>query len=377
MGASRAREEPGRGARRPPRDFRALEKGLVWQSIWGGQIGYSLHSEAMADALHRQGVYLMHRPVASVFGGRPLREELRTVADRPIRSHAIQVSYVPVSDFDLHHPGKRVGFSMLEVDGIPADWVDRCNRMDEIWVPSRFNAQTFRESGVETPIEVIPLGVDPEIFHPRAAAFKVEDRYTFLSTFEWGARKAPEILLRAFTEEFSEAERVLLILKVDNRDPVVDVGQEVRAMELPAGRAPIAFLYNQPLPDSRMGSLYRSADCFVLPTRGEGWGMPIVEAMACGLPAIATDWSGPTEFLDDRVGYPLVVEALAPAIAKCPFYEGFRWAQPSLADLRRKMRHVFENREEAAEKGARAAEEVARRWTWAHTADRIVQRLEG
>ena len=59
------------------------------------------------------------------------------------------------------------------------------------------------------------------------------------------------------------------------------------------------------LPQHALPRLYRAADAFVLPSRGEGWGRPHVEAMSMGLPVIATNWSGPTAFLDEEVGYPL------------------------------------------------------------------------
>lgn len=59
-----------------------------------------------------------------------------------------------------------------------------------------------------------------------------------------------------------------------------------------------------------MASLYRSADAFVLPSRGEGWGRPHVEAMAMGLPVIATNWSGSTEFLRPDASYPLPIDGL-------------------------------------------------------------------
>lgn len=54
---------------------------------------------------------------------------------------------------------------------------------------------------------------------------------------------------------------------------------------------------------------YASVDAFVLPSRGEGWGRPHVEAMSMGLPIIATNWSGTTEYLDESVGYPIKVRA--------------------------------------------------------------------
>jgi hypothetical protein len=135
------------------------------------------------------------------------------------------------------------------------------------------------------------------------------------------------------------------------------------------------MLYNNQIRSSQLGTIYRGADAFVLPTRGEGWGMPILEAMACGLPAIATPWSGPSEFLHEGVGYPIALRGLVPADAKCPYYEGFRWADPDPDDLVAKLRHVFAHREEARAKGAAAAAEAAAKWTWAHTAARIEERL--
>ena len=125
----------------------------------------------------------------------------------------------------------------------------------------------------------------------------------------------------------------------------------------------------------QMGSLYRSADAFVLPTRGEGWGMPVLEAMACGLPTIATRWSGPADFLHEGVGYPLEPLRLVPAEARCPYYAGFDWADPDVEQLRSLMRQVADNPEAARLKGLAAAAEVAAKWTWNDVARKVKARL--
>ena len=104
--------------------------------------------------------------------------------------------------------------------------------------------------------------------------------------------------------------------------------------------------------------------------------MPVIEAMACGLPVIATDWSAHCDFMNTGNAYPLLVEELVPAQAKCPYYAGFKWAQPSYRDLRRLMRHVFSNQAEAREKGARASREVRTSWTWEKAAEKMIARID-
>jgi hypothetical protein len=97
--------------------------------------------------------------------------------------------------------------------------------------------------------------------------------------------------------------------------------------------------------------------------------------MACGLPAIATNWSAQTEFMRDDICYPVRVARMIPAVAKCPYYAGFAWADPDEEHLAHLMRQVYEQREEASAVGRRAAEVVAREWTWEQAARRIVERL--
>ena len=59
-----------------------------------------------------------------------------------------------------------------------------------------------------------------------------------------------------------------------------------------------------------MQMMYAGADAFVLPTHGEGWGRPAVEAMAMALPTIVTNWSGTSQFLSDTATYPIPVPEL-------------------------------------------------------------------
>jgi len=347
---------------------------LVWHSILHRAPGYALQSRKLMLALHFAGVRVMYRNAYGEDDGRSEHPLLDDIRARTARADVPQIAFAQADVFESVKGRPRIGWTMLEVDGLPPDWVRGCNAMDEVWVPASFNVETFAASGVTRPMHVMPLGVDVDYYHPGIVGFRPSDRFTFLSVFEWGERKGAEILLRAFAQEFKESEDVLLLVSVYNHDPDVDVHGEIAKLDLESC-PPIVVMVNAEFADYQMGALYRSADCFVLPTRGEGWGMPVLEAMACGLPTISTAWSGPADFLTADTGYPLEVRSMVAAKAKCPYYDGFRWADPDVEHLRFLMRHVVDRPDEARHKGAAAAEYVARNLTWEHAAERVTDRL--
>jgi len=157
----------------------------------------------------------------------------------------------------------------------------------------------------------------------------------------------------------ADSQRMREAVRAPELSDVIDVAKTETAAQgdfcLPASRPfrkAQATLLNLEFPHEELPVLYRSADCFLAVSRGEGWDMPLMEAMACGLPTIASDWSSHREFVHDRIAYRLAVERLIPAVAKCPYYAGFRWAQADEEHLRHLLRHVYEHPEEAAAKGA-------------------------
>jgi GT2 family glycosyltransferase len=364
-------------------EARRYERQLAWHSLTNFVSGYALSSSELMLALDRHRVEVSYQYVYGPGTPFPLPEPslnlsymLNIIREREIQPDQIQVVFAQGDVFERNFGAYRIGFTMLETDRIPAEWVRQANLMDEVWVPSTFNVDSFQRSGVTRPLHVIPLGIDPDHFNPDITGYPLSDTFTFLSVFEWGERKAPEILLRAFNDEFSETESVLLICRVLNRDGDINIEREVERMNLSTHGGRIVFSVNEVIPYYQAGALYRSADCFVLSTRGEGWGMPILEAMACGLPVIATDWSAQCDFMNHGNAYPVEVERLIPAEAKCPYYKGFSWAQPSYEHLRAMMRHVFEHPDEARARGMQAAAEVHAKWTWDQSAAKIMARLD-
>jgi RNA polymerase sigma factor (sigma-70 family) len=263
-----------------------------------------------------------------------------------------------------------VARTMFETDGLPPGGAEALNAMDRVWVPSAFNRETFARSGVDSEkIAVLPGAIDAHAFAAEAEPWPLpgEEAFRFLSVFDWTRHKGWDVLLEAFAREFGSEPGVGLVLKVwsSNGYTLEQIHEQADAfLRHRLGRSLASFpnihLWHEMIPSPEMPRLYRAADAFVLPTRGEGWGRPLMEAMAAGLPTIATAWSGLTAFHDARVGYPLkcdVVPVSAEGAREIPVYAGHRWAEPDQDDLRRLMRGLVEKPDAARQKG-RAAQQI-------------------
>ncbi|KAF6259241.1 hypothetical protein COO60DRAFT_1700898 [Scenedesmus sp. NREL 46B-D3] len=145
-----------------------------------------------------------------------------------------------------------------------------------------------------------------------------------------------------------------------------------------AARYPTLYVVDSHISDADFPRFYKAADAVVLPTRGEGWGRPQVEAMAMGLPVISTNWSGITAYLDESVGYPISVDRLVSVEGgpEVVWFKGLRWAQPSVQHLQQLMRRVYTDREEAASKGAAARARMVQRYSPDAIADVLVRELQ-
>ena len=246
--------------------------------------------------------------------------------------------------------------------------------MDEIWVPSRFNRDVFAASGLdEEKLKILPEGVHTDVFQPDVEPLALPHTrgFNFLSIFEWTQRKGPEVLLRAYLTEFKAEEDVALILKTyawPNRQAeiwlrVADFVE--REMGVPLEKAPTIIVLPGFMKNAALPRLYRTADAFVLPTRGEGWGRPYMEALATECPVIATRCSGQLDFLHDGNSYLVDCKSVpVPTDIEVEYYAGHRWADPDLDHLRQLMRQVFTRREEAKRLAVQGRRDMVEQWDW-------------
>jgi glycosyltransferase involved in cell wall biosynthesis len=261
---------------------------------------------------------------------------------------------------------RRAGLVVWESSRLPADKRRSLQAATELWTPTRWGKQLLVDNGFDaSAVHVVPEGVDVNLFTPRRdGAIRP---FRFLNVGRCTVRKGVGDLVRAFCREFASDERVELVLHC-GAGTADWLGRQL-ARDGIRKHAPI--LVSAPCGEAALVDTYNRADALVLASKSEGWGLPAVEAMACGLPVIATSYSALAELVHDDVGYPIRVERMIdvddPRHFPPPGPYG-QWAQPDFDHLCALLRHVFEHPEEAREKGRRARDEAVARWTWDHAA---------
>ena len=276
----------------------------------------------------------------------------------------------------------KIGWSMWEYTAIPKDWVPGSNSVPAVFVPCTFNKEIWVRAGTKVPVHVVHLGVNKYILYYRPdntfdgprmintssngspAEFKrTYSGFTFIMTGTVCPRKQPDMVYRVFNKLFADKNDVRLIMKTPKR--------------MPLGYIPThnVQIISQTWNPVRLADLLREGDCFVYPTRGEGFGLSPVEAMAVGNTAIVTDWSGPADYLDDKHAYKLSYSLTGEVGSH--WGDVFGYPLPNEEHLEELMWHVYTHQDEARAKGRLAAKFVANNLTSDHTAQRIVDILKG
>lgn len=278
--------------------------------------------------------------------------------------------------------GKLAVIQPWEFGSLPREWVNRAIDVDEFWVPSHYVRDVYIASGVpKNKVVVVPNGVDLEKFYPQAAPMQLATQKKFKFLFVGGTigRKGPDLLLEAYLKQFTGADDVCLVIK-DFGGSSVYAGQtfetQITAAQL-IDRAPEILYLNEELPPGSLPGLYTACDCLVLPYRGEGFGLPVLEAMACGLPVIVTAGGATDDFAQDAFAWRI------PAHRKVFGREvsgmtlaGEGWLlEPDPAALAEKMREAFANPDESRERGQRAAAYVRENWSWKKSASIVADRI--
>ncbi|CUG91532.1 mannosyltransferase, putative [Bodo saltans] len=346
-------------------------------------------------------------------------------------SHTEPTRYVnPV--FRKRRPDYVVGRSMYEFTKIKQEWLEPIEKdCDEVWVPAAFVAEAFINSGVNaSKVVIIPEALDTYFYDPsahnrihlplppngevldgesvsswgssikwkhfcnRPADPSTEHHFKFFSNFKWESRKGWDVLFSAYFTAFGSDEPVSLYVLThiwtnsgvetyDSRHNETYLREHLDELSRKLGltsdltRHPHFCIIIDNIEEAGIAQLYRSTDAFVLPTKGEGWGLPVMQAMSMGMPVISTAWGGQTDFMNEDNSFLIPVESVEdiPKDSEYRWEAGIKWAVPSLSATKDLMRIVVTNQTLGMKRGTAARRHIVTHFSEEAVADIVEARL--
>jgi glycosyltransferase involved in cell wall biosynthesis len=367
---------------------------IKFHGIFYDASGYSKVNRNVAHKLSEMGFKLQ---VDAKMGRNQLTEneisEFMHLERTELSRNHIRIDSVVPSFSEMGTGRYKILYTTIESYTIPNQFIEGCQFYDEIWLTSPWSAALLKEHIKDKPIHAITTGVDTELYCENGSRYdfrpNIKD-FVFISVFSWNYRKGWDVLTRAYFDEFSEADNVSLMIvsryqsgrsKHEKNKPRTDI--ETIMDEFPNKDLPHLVRYGKVIREQDMPKLYRSANCFVLPTRGEGGGLPPLEASMCGLPVIMTNCSGQQMYLRPDNSYMLEfdrLEEVRPGQMKIHYWDGQKFPAMTSPDvhnqLRQIMRSVVNDYAEAQSRNKRLQKLIMDKYTWNHTAILAADRLK-
>lgn len=271
-----------------------------------------------------------------------------------------------------------------EFGSIPKDWIYLFNELaDEIWVPSNFVRNIFCNDGVKSSkVQVIPNGVDGSVFNKNEKRYKLKTKKKLKLLFIGGTiyRKGIDILLKAYTSAFTANDDVCLIIKDVGINTVYagrNYSEQINQISSLPNVAEIEYI-NKNLSNEELVALYNTCDFLVHPYRGEGFALPVLEAMACGLIPIVTKNGATDDYCNDENSIRINSSIKYLEENKIGDYETVNrpWLlEPDIDDLIKILKYVYENTDELKIKFSDISSQIIKNWGWENTFYKIQERF--
>jgi glycosyltransferase involved in cell wall biosynthesis len=213
-----------------------------------------------------------------------------------------------------------IGWTLWETSRIPdfdmfniptQNWVSQLNKCDMVWTSCNFSKEIFIKSGVTKQIEVVGHPRNWDLYKKRKTSDKFlmngkkDSSFKFLSVSQWTPRKGFDDLIIAYLNEFTDKDNVNLILKVyvANFDDMSKIKHDIdvirNGINKQKSRFPQISILFKNIPQEEMPLVYNMCDCFILPSKGEGFGLPIIEAMGSEMLCISPDHTAMKDYINE------------------------------------------------------------------------------
>lgn len=325
---------------------------LVLHYVHSESMGYGRLGTSLYRALVDLGV--------DVYDSQPMPEEARRPHEEAVHTAAKRTNVVAWASVPAHARGWWSGqhtviFTMWEATRLPETFRQHLHEFDQVLVPSRHNQELF--SRYHDRVSFVPLGIDPTrwSFVPRTPP---ADEFRFLVAGS-GPRKGTDLAYRAFVEVFGKdgswgsGPVPYLVMKNPRREDF---------------RHPRVHVIGGRIDATAEIDLYASAHCYLQPSRGEGFGLQPLQAIAQGCPTILTAAHGHDAFA--HLGFGL---SSTPAKSAYFFYgDAGEWWEPDFDELCEMMRRVYEHYDDAISFASASAQVAAEEFTWRRCAQRFI-----
>jgi glycosyltransferase involved in cell wall biosynthesis len=261
---------------------------------------------------------------------------------------------------------------------VPAEFVrDFNSHVDRIMTMSTFVKDALIDSGVTVPIDVVGVGVRPPAIpaSPRPVELMSLKGVRFLHISSAFPRKGVDVLLRAYFDEFTGADDVTLVLKTfPNQHNTV--GQMIEELSTATTHPPHIIWIDRDMDPYELGHLYDIASAYVHPARGEGFGLPVAEAMLARVPVISTATSGLADFVNESTA--AVVPSVPRPARTHVTVIGSTWFEPDVTVLRQEMRSMVTGADEGLRQSRLEAAHqlISRDFSWEAVGQRIHSAVE-
>lgn len=367
------------------RRMQPLPSTLSWRVEGPFDSSYSLAlvNREIALALHREGVQVaLHctdgdgdfEPDPAFLTREP------EIADLHRRAAALDPTAADVSSRLLYPPRVQdmsSRFNLLhayawEESELPCEWVDDFNEfLQGASALSAHVKKVLIDNGVGLPISVCGAGVDHWRRAPAHADFELKARrFRFLHVSSCLPRKGVDVLLQAYGDAFSEEDDVSLVIKTF-ANPQNQVERWLAAARASRPGFPHVEIIEEDLSDAQLQRLYSQCHVMVAPSRAEGFGLPMAEAMMSGLAVITTGWGGQCDFCTPETAWLLDYE-FASAATLFDLPESV-WAEPSRAHLASLLRELHSlGASERAQRVRRGEQLLRAKFGWGDVARQLI-----
>jgi glycosyltransferase involved in cell wall biosynthesis len=301
-------------------------------------------------------------------------------AARESQPEDINISLVAANIHEFFQ-GHNIQWTSFESTRVPEHIMSTLYPAEQVWVSSTWGKNILVANGIaERKIHVIPQGVDGNLYHAHGRKIWNPSRpYRFLMVGKYQQQNSFDEALEAFAQAHGNRPDLELVIKTDyltNQDEnLLKLRKKISSL----GLTNVNILWEE-LGVEQMADLYRSCDAFVLPTKGESWAPPLMEAAASGMTLITVSYSGHTEYSKKISNSVLTVDYVMADVG-CPEYQNNypdknnawgKWARPDVFSIAACMQAACREYEHLYKTAQANSLFVRQQYSWQNSADQAL-----